>query len=78
MTKPQAMMSSNLAGRIRNTDLPISHAMMPLFEAVINSIHAIEDRQLPMEKGCITIEIERTPVHHDFVTTKKTARTRTS
>lgn len=71
MTKPQAMMSSNLAGRIRNTDLPISHAMMPLFEAVINSIHAIEDRQLPMEKGCITIEIERTPVHHDFVTTKK-------
>ena len=32
---------TNLPGRIRNTNLPKSHALLPLFEAVVNSIHAI-------------------------------------
>lgn len=39
---------TNLPGRIRNTNLPKSHALLPLFEAVVNSIHAIEDAQLPL------------------------------
>lgn len=37
-------MQTNLTGRLRNTDLPKSHALFPLFEAVINSIHATDER----------------------------------
>ncbi len=33
----------DLEGKIRNTKLPKTKALLPLFEAVINSIHAIED-----------------------------------
>jgi hypothetical protein len=36
-------MSTNLAGRIRNTSLPLSNALLPVFEAVVNSIQACED-----------------------------------
>lgn len=35
---------SNLKGRLRNIDLPISKCLFPLFEAVVNSIYAIDDR----------------------------------
>ena len=35
---------SSLKGRLRNTDLPISKCLFPLFEAVVNSIYAIDDR----------------------------------
>lgn len=37
-------LGSNLKGRLRNTDLPISKCLFPLFEAVVNSIYAIDDR----------------------------------
>lgn len=37
----------NVAGRIRNFSLPKNQPLIPLFEAVVNSIHAIEER---MEK----------------------------
>lgn len=50
-------MESDLLGRLRNTRLPTAHALLPLFEAVINSVHAIESRG---GSGTITIEIERT------------------
>ena len=50
---------TNLPGRIRNTNLPKSHALLPLFEAVVNSIHAIEDAQLPLREGEIRIEVLR-------------------
>lgn len=53
--------ATNLAGRIRNTSLPKSHGLLPLFEAVSNSIHAIEDAETAMEDGRITVEIVRTP-----------------
>lgn len=37
-------LGSNLKGRLRNTDLPISKCLFPLFEAVVNSIYPIDDR----------------------------------
>ena len=37
-------LESNLRGRLRNTDLPVSKCLFPLFEAVVNSIYAIDDR----------------------------------
>jgi len=40
---PRSPMKIDIAGRVRNTKLPKGHALQPLFEAVVNSIHAIED-----------------------------------
>ncbi len=37
-------MESNLQGRLRNLTLPKKSGLIPLFEAIVNSIHAIEDR----------------------------------
>lgn len=36
-------MTTNLIGRLKNTNLPRTHALFPLFEAVVNSIQACED-----------------------------------
>ena len=33
-------LQTNLKGRLRNTSLPKSHGLMPVFEAVVNSIHS--------------------------------------
>lgn len=49
--------NTNLSGRLRNTSLKYSHALMPLFEAVVNSIHAIEETKIPIQDGCLNIEI---------------------
>lgn len=38
-------MLTDIAGRVRNTKLPPSHALLPLFEAVVNSIYACDQRQ---------------------------------
>lgn len=35
---------TNLKGRLLNTLLPKSHGLMPVFEAVVNSIHSIEEK----------------------------------
>jgi hypothetical protein len=51
------MMDLNLIGRIRNTWLAHSSALNPLFEAIINSIDAIEDRDI--RDGEIGIRIKR-------------------
>ncbi|MEG2295611.1 MAG: ATP-binding protein, partial [Oscillospiraceae bacterium] len=37
--------SINLEGRIKNFNLPKNKPLLPLFEAVVNSIHAIEERR---------------------------------
>ncbi|TDZ93521.1 ATP-binding protein [Mycobacteroides salmoniphilum] len=37
-------LTTSLAGRVRNTSLPKSHALLPLLEAVVNSIQAIDAR----------------------------------
>ena len=34
----------DLAGRVKNFDLPKTQPLIPLFEAVVNSIYAIEER----------------------------------
>lgn len=53
-------LTTNLPGRLRNTTLPRSHALLPLFEAVVNSIHACEDVQnRPITEGSIIINIIR-------------------
>lgn len=53
-------MKINLYGQVGNTKLTSSQGLLPLFEAVINSIQAIEDRQ--PSRGEIKITIQRTPL----------------
>lgn len=50
----------NLKGRVKNFDLPENKSLFPLFEAVVNSLQAIEERKklCPFE-GSIIIKIER-------------------
>ncbi len=50
---------TNLHGRLRNTSLPYSSGLFPVFEAVANAIHAIEDADQTMEQGRITVDILR-------------------
>lgn len=54
------------AGRIRNLSLApnAKNSLFPLFEAVMNSIHAVEDRfgKDNLSKGKISIELHRTEV----------------
>lgn len=47
----------DLVGRIRHTSLPISKPLLPLFEAIVNSIDAIEDGSV--KNGNIEISINR-------------------
>lgn len=50
----------NLPGRVDNTTLPPSRPLLPLFDAIVNAIHAIEDgRALRKDKGRITITVCR-------------------
>ncbi len=56
--------SINLEGRVRNFPLPKNRPLIPLYEAVVNSIHAIEERQSmdrSFQNGSITIDIIRSP-----------------
>jgi hypothetical protein len=52
-------MNTNLHGRILHTKLPKSSGLLPLFEAVVNSIHAIEEAGISSDKGKIIVEILR-------------------
>lgn len=53
-------LTTNLSGRLRNTILPRTHALLPVFEAVVNSIHACEDISgKSITDGFITIHILR-------------------
>jgi len=51
--------ATNLHGRLRNTSLPWGCGLLPVFEAVGNAIHAIEDAGLPTASGRIKVEILR-------------------
>ncbi len=52
----------DLPGKIANTKLPYSNCLFPLFEAIINAIHAIQDRQKDQKAGGrIDITIDRSP-----------------
>lgn len=57
-------LKTSLSGRLRNTSLPKSSALFPLFEAIVNSIHAIDerienDRSITLDDCRITIKIIR-------------------
>lgn len=51
-------LQTNLKGRLRNTSLPKSHGLMPVFEAVVNSIHSIEEKG-DSDNGKIFLRINR-------------------
>lgn len=51
-------LQTNLKGRLRNTSLPKSHGLMPVFEAVVNSIHSIEEKDCN-DAGRIVLRINR-------------------
>lgn len=50
---------TNLQGRLRNTSLSKSHGLLPVFEAVVNSIHSIEENGSLATRGQITLELIR-------------------
>ena len=53
-------LTTSLAGRVRNTSLPKSHALLPLLEAIVNGIQAIDARQVSSdEPGRIDIRVHR-------------------
>jgi len=54
--------SISLAGRVRNFPLPLNRPLIPLYEAVVNSLHAIEERKQEdssFANGEIAIEVIR-------------------
>jgi hypothetical protein len=50
-------MKPNLKGRLRNTKVHLSEALMPLFECIMNSIQSIEEAKV--ESGSITVSLLR-------------------
>jgi hypothetical protein len=50
-------MDLDLRGRIANTKLPLSNCLLPLFEAISNSIHSVEEAK--SNPGKIEVEIVR-------------------
>lgn len=47
-------LNTSLKGRLRNTNLPKTHGLLPLFEAIINSIHSIDEQRKNEEPNIIT------------------------
>ena len=57
-------LGASLQGRLRNTDLPVSKCLYPLFEAVVNPIYAIDDRvdsdnAFALSEGRIRVSLDR-------------------
>jgi hypothetical protein len=50
---------TNLQGRLRNTSLPKSNGLLPVFEAVVNSIHSLEEKGNLAKNGEIIIQVLR-------------------
>jgi len=51
-------MQIDILGKVREKKLSNNNVLLPLYEAIVNSIHAIEDANLP-EKGLIEVELVR-------------------
>lgn len=51
--------SSNLRGKVRNFSLPKNRPLIPLYEAIVNSINAIDERieQIGPFQGDVEIEV---------------------
>ena len=62
-TKLMSFFTSNLSGRVRNFELPATKALMPLYESIVNSIYAIDERQQKENtlNGRIMVHIVREP-----------------
>jgi len=54
------LLKTDLEGKINNLPHFKNEALLPVFESIANSIHAIEDRKLP-NRGIITVRIIREP-----------------
>lgn len=55
-------LTTSLAGRVRNTSLPKSHALLPLLEAVVNGLQAIDSRfGDDIGRGRLSVRIHRSP-----------------
>lgn len=68
----ERMINTNLHGRIRNTHLSKNNGFMTVYEAVVNSIHAIEELSEDGGKGNISLEIIRSDqTEASFGDTKK-------
>ncbi|BCJ60340.1 hypothetical protein [Micromonospora endophytica] len=53
-------LTTSLAGRVRNTSLPKSHSLLPLLEAIVNSLQAIDACFGPnIGQGRLRVTIER-------------------
>ncbi|WP_373140177.1 ATP-binding protein [Mycobacterium marinum] len=53
-------LTTSLAGRVRNTSLPKSHALLPLLEAIVNSIQSIDARSVdPDRPGRVDVIVHR-------------------
>ncbi|MFS8104043.1 ATP-binding protein [Lentzea alba] len=52
-------LTTSLAGRVRNTTLPKSHALLPLLEAVVNGLQAIDARGDDIGHGRLKVTIQR-------------------
>lgn len=57
-----AAMTTSLRGRVKNTGLPKSHALLPLLEAIVNGIQAVDARSGDDQpRGRIDVRIVRSP-----------------
>ena len=68
--------SISLSGRVKNFSLPKNQPLVPLFEAIVNSIHAINERKKTGEvfDGCITVKLIRdSQLFFEFDVTKELA-----
>lgn len=65
-------LNTSLKGRLRNTNLPKTNVLFPLFEAVVNSIHSIDSavKSNPSLDGLITIKIIRSAQTTTSIDTK--------
>ena len=54
-------LNTSLKGRLRNTTLPLTNALFPVYEAVVNSIHSIDElrKQDDSYQGKIIIKVIR-------------------
>ncbi|ARO68680.1 ATP-binding protein [Xylella fastidiosa subsp. pauca] len=58
-------MRTDLRGLVERIDLSVSRGLIPLFEAISNSIDAINERGIPPYDGCIRIRLIQ---RHDLAT----------
>ena len=67
-------LNTSLKGRLRNTNLPKTHTLFPLYEAVVNPIHSIDKRiKNDQEFEIIDNEIEFNKNNYESFQTLDTA-----